>query len=264
MEELTNILAEWPYDPHACIRKVKLDEKREVMQVRTPMGIEQYELIGRPDGLRPKGHESLLEYVEARLARHKLNGGSERSFRINPDMAIQLQNEGTLYYFRYLICFQVGEHQVVILDTRRNLRMFDLIERFCVDEEIVYQSTQYRPYVMRLLASSLALDAIARSDYGAARKVLTLAIGRITNLQRVPTKTFDFEKRRALSILRGMKKAVPSTKKLTVEQKLVREMKSAVAEEDYERAANIRDQLKKMHGIEAEDHSASRSSPSAE
>ena len=51
--DLRQILKAWPYDPEHDARIVRGDDGRELLQVRTPLGIEQYEMDGRPDGLRP-------------------------------------------------------------------------------------------------------------------------------------------------------------------------------------------------------------------
>ena len=42
--------------------RITLADGREVMQVRLPLGIEQYELSGRPDGHRPHDAESAFDY----------------------------------------------------------------------------------------------------------------------------------------------------------------------------------------------------------
>jgi len=50
---------------------------RPIMQVRTPLGIEQYELDGRPDGRHPHDMESVLDFQHARLAAMR----SQKAFR---------------------------------------------------------------------------------------------------------------------------------------------------------------------------------------
>ena len=51
--DLRQILKNWPYDPEDDARIIRGDDSRELMQVRTLLGIEQYEMDGRPDGERP-------------------------------------------------------------------------------------------------------------------------------------------------------------------------------------------------------------------
>ena len=217
---------------------------REVLQVRTPLGIEQYELEGRPDGLRPYGEESVLDHAEAQVLLHTEQAGETEGFVIDDRVAVELQQEGLLYYYRYLVCFQIGEYDVVIRDARRNLRMFDLLKLYCTDTEVVNDGEQYRPYVMRMASAAEALQAIANSDSVRAKSVIRKAMRAISALPAVPTATFEHERKRSLAILGGMLKALPQSRRPTEEEVLRRELEKAVAQENYERAATLRDQLR--------------------
>ena len=97
--DLRRILKSWPYDPEEDARLVRGDDGRELLQVRTPLGIEQYESEGRPDGARPHGMESALEYFQKQLEEAKASG-HESDFELGPRQCAELFNEGTLYYFR--------------------------------------------------------------------------------------------------------------------------------------------------------------------
>ncbi|MFW5812674.1 MAG: hypothetical protein ACOCWS_06765 [Alkalispirochaetaceae bacterium] len=69
-QDLSHILRQWPYDPRETIRLITADDGREVLQLRLPLGLEQYELTGRPDGLRPMDEESYLHHLEGQAARY--------------------------------------------------------------------------------------------------------------------------------------------------------------------------------------------------
>ena len=132
--DLRKILKAWPYDPEHDARIVHGDDGRDLLQVRTPLGIEQYEMDGRPDGLRPHGVESALEYHTHRLNRAKFSG-SEADFELSPQECGDLFHEGTLYYFRYVRLFQLKDWTRTIRDTARNLQAFDLLHRYAQREE---------------------------------------------------------------------------------------------------------------------------------
>jgi hypothetical protein len=51
--DLREFLGYWPYDPDQNVRLVSGSDGRGIMLVRQPMGLEEYEVDGRPDGLRP-------------------------------------------------------------------------------------------------------------------------------------------------------------------------------------------------------------------
>ena len=244
MDDIRNLLNEWPYDAARCVRKIVGSDGRERLQARTPMGIEQYELDGRPDGLRPHGCESALAYAEEQIDRRAAETGAPHGFELDEELAAELQHEGLIYYYRYLVCFQIGEYELVARDTARNLRMFDVLQAHCPDEGTVHSSTQYRPYLLRMNAAARSLLAVGRTEYGTAKRIIREALETIRELEPVPTDTFEYEKERSLAILRGMLRAIPKDKPLTAEDLLRRELHEAVAAENYARAAQIRDRLR--------------------
>ena len=66
--DLTEILSQWPFEPGKInVRLIEGDDGEQKIQVRLDLGILQMELDGRPDGVRPQGQDSLLEYYESRL-----------------------------------------------------------------------------------------------------------------------------------------------------------------------------------------------------
>ncbi len=67
--DIRELLDGWPFDPENDARIVRGKDGRKVLQVRTPLGLEQLEMLGRPDGARPHGLESALEFHQQRLAR---------------------------------------------------------------------------------------------------------------------------------------------------------------------------------------------------
>src|SRR5690242_11560655 len=131
--DLRKHLEAWPYDSENDSRIVRLADGREVLQVRTPLGLEQYELDGRPDAARPHGLESELDFQLQRLDQAK-GTGKEDEFELSPRDCAELFNEGTLYYFRYIRLFQVKDWRRTIRDTARNLRVFDLVHKYAQRE----------------------------------------------------------------------------------------------------------------------------------
>jgi len=66
--DLTRILQDWPYEPGQInVRLVEGDDGRPKIQMRLDLGLLQMEVSGRPDGQRPHGFDSLLEYYETVL-----------------------------------------------------------------------------------------------------------------------------------------------------------------------------------------------------
>lgn len=65
--DISQILAEWPYDPSKVnVRLIQNEDGEPVIQIRLDLGILQLRYDGRPDGQSVNGYPSLLEYFEAR------------------------------------------------------------------------------------------------------------------------------------------------------------------------------------------------------
>jgi len=64
-QDLTHILEGWDYDPDDVrVRLVEGEDGCRKVQLRVDLGVLQMEMDGRPDGFRPEGHESWLDYYE--------------------------------------------------------------------------------------------------------------------------------------------------------------------------------------------------------
>ena len=164
--DLRDVLKNWPYDPENDVHRVAVGG-REVLQVRLPLGIEQYELEGRPDGERPYGKESVLDHQLERLAEAE-QAGKEPEFVLNSEDCSELFSEGTLYYYRYLHLFQIKDWPGTVRDTARNLRLFDLVHVHAEDEEDQFYLEQWRPYLVRMNAAAAAMIQLERDQFEAA------------------------------------------------------------------------------------------------
>ena len=234
--DITNILRDWEYDSDKSIRIVTAEDGREVIQVRLPLGIEQYEIDGRPDGQRPFGRTTLLEeYQErARVA------GSD--FKLTHDDFVLLSNEGILFYYRYLRLFQIGDYKRTARDTDHSMQLCDLVEKHCEEADDKNMLLQYKPYILRMNAISKAMMFLHQHLKAAAKEILEGAIENIRSLPDVDTPSFQFERIRSLDYLESALKQVHE-KKADPTESLKKELERAIEDEDYERAAELRDKI---------------------
>lgn len=244
-KDITDILKEWEFDPDDQVRIVRAADGRQVLQVRQPLGIEQYELDGRPDGQRVFEKESLLDALQERLSDHRETHGSDADFVIDHKDFLMLQNEGILYYYRYLVLFQINDFERTARDTQHNLQLCELVEKYAASEDDKKEILQYKPYILRMFAVSKAMVCLRQKIPQAAREILESAIEEIGNIPDIDTPSFQFERIRSLNYLRSTLKELFSGKDSSLE-KLTTELKRAVAEENYERAAELRDRIKSI------------------
>jgi hypothetical protein len=241
--DLRKVLKDWPYDPEHDARITHGEDGREILQVRTPLGIEQYELDGRPDGDRPHGAESWLEYFAQRLERKKAEG-REIEFELKPRECAELFNEGTIYYFRYVRLFQLRDWNRTVRDTSRNLRVFDLVHRYARREEDQQYLEKWRPYILRMRASAEAMMALEKNAHADALLAANQAIEQIQSLDEVDDETFQFERERSLAALRDLAEQIQKNRPLSELEKLEKQMNSAVEQQEFERAAQLRDRIR--------------------
>lgn len=245
--DLRNLLKAWPYDPENDARMVKGDDGREILQVRTLLGIEQYELDGRPDGERPRGLESALEHFQERLASARA-AGREESFRLDARQCAELFNEGTLYYFRYVRLFQLKDWHRTLRDTERNIEVFDLVKRHARREEDREFLEKWRPYIIRVHASAGAMLALEQGSYDKALLTLRAGIERIENLEQVEDDTFRFESERSMNALRELHSQIEKKRPLSELEILEKRLKTAIERQEFEQAAVLRDQIRLLRG----------------
>jgi hypothetical protein len=241
--DLRELLNSWPYDPEDDIRLVTAPDGRQLLQVRLPLGIEQYELKGRPDGERPYGKESVLEHQLERLAAAQASGDS---FTLDSEACAELFSEGTLYYYRYLHLFQAKDWSATLRDTARNLRLFDLVHRYAADEEDRFYLEQWRPYLLRMNAAAGAMLQLEEGQFGKALEIVQDAVSQIEGLEELDDETFQFERERSLLALKDMATQIEQSKPVSELDSLERELRRAIETQHFERAADLRDRIRAL------------------
>lgn len=239
------MLDEWPYDSDHTTRIIVADDGRSVLQVRLPLGIEQYELVGRPDGEKPFGKETVLEEIESRVAAYVMRHGTDDGFELGHEECELLHSEAILYYYRYLLLFQINDYERVAHDTDHNLRMCRIFEHYCDNEEDRNAVLQYKPYIVRMNAMARAMRSMKQREHGRSMEIIESAIEGIEAMPDLDSPAFQFERIRSVNYLKSaLKQLKPEEDPL--ESSLKRELDAAVQEENYERAAQLRDRIRTM------------------
>jgi hypothetical protein len=243
--DIRRILQSWPYDPENDSRFAKGEDNRQILQVRTPVGIEQYELDGRPDGARPHGVESSLEYYQQRLEEAK-SAGRDAQFKLGRRECNELFSEGTLYYFRYVRLFQLKDWARTVRDTTRNLRVFDFVHRHARREEDQQFLEKWRPYIIRVNSSAAAMLELEKHDYDDALRIANEGIQRIEALDDFDDETFQFERTRSVTALKELASQIQKNRPLSQLEQLEHQMRRAIERQEFERAAELRDRIRDL------------------
>jgi hypothetical protein len=241
-QDLTALLAGWAYDETKPVRRIKAKDGREVLQVRLPLGLEQYEIDGRPDGKRPMSYESWFHYY---CHQARASCRDERELGLSEGDFSRLQQEGLLYYYRYLLFFQLREYALCTRDTRRNLKLLDFVSKNFPREQADLLE-QYRPYIIRMNVMARALFRIQKhEDVEGALHLLRTGMETIGGLEDLDSnQVFEFEKTRSLTSIEDLITQLEAHAPKHVA--LATELDKAVQDEDYEKAAILRDELAEL------------------
>ena len=242
--DLNTILRDWPHEPGSIkVRKVVGLDGREKLQLRIDLGVLQMEMIGRPDGQRPHGSESLLAYHQLRAAHAESKGDS---YNLTPEQCAELQQEGIQYYHRYLSLFQINDYAGVVRDTQRNLDLFDFVVAHTDREEVSWNLQQFRPYVLMMNTRAKASILLAQGKF--AEAMVEIEHGRDAILEFFQRSNFPelASKSSEITFLEEWLEEVRAKRPLSKIEIMQREMETAIAKELYEKAAELRDAIKQL------------------
>ena len=234
----------WDYEPgQVKVRRITGGDGRAKLQLRLDLGVLQMEIDGRPDGRRPHGCESLLDYHANRLREHRVRHGTTRGFALDADACRGLREEAAMYYHRYLSLFVLEEYAPVQRDALRNLRALDFCRRFAAGRADRLAMEPFRPYVLMMHARAAASARLREGDFRGS----LLAVERARRGVREHFRRFggreayraSGEVRVLKALSRHMRDLVPQSPR----RRLARELCRAVRREDYERAATLRDEI---------------------
>jgi len=238
--DIRQLLIAWPYNADDNVRLDHGKDGREIMQVRLPLGIEQYELDGRPDGLQPHGYGSTFDY---QLSRQTASIGV---FSIPSEECSELFSESMLYYYRYINLFKLKDWARTIRDTQRNLQLFDFVHRHAQNVDDQNYLEQWRPYVMRMCACARAMGALESGQFDTALKIIGEASIEIQTLPENEEVTYAFERERSLNALKTFARQIERSKPISKLDQLEKRLLRAIAAQEFEKAAVLRDQIRAL------------------
>lgn len=246
-KDISPILEGWDYRPdEISVRKIRGLDGKVKIQLRLDLGLLQMETEGRPDGQRPHGKESLLEYYLSLIEEHRAKYGTDENFQLDSEDCARLRREATQYYHRYISLLQLGEHEGVVQDTERNLRVFDLVKKYAVKHSDIQAFEPYRPYVIMINTRAKTAICLERKDYDGALREIETGIKRLEDFFREHNLEHLIEASNEVAFLRDWAQRIREEQPLTLKQKLERQMRLAIEKQDYERAAELRDRIRKL------------------
>jgi UvrB/uvrC motif len=249
-KDITPLLKGWDYEPGTInVRKVSGDDGQPKLQMRLDLGLLQMELTGRPDGLRPHGYESLLDYYESQLREHESRNGTELGFHLTGQQCQSLREEAVMYYHRYLSLFVLEDFPGVVRDTDRNLRLLDLCGRYAVDEQDRLVLEQYRPYITMMNTRAAASIVFREKRYTDALKVVKQGIADIRDFFERFGQLKALNHSNEVRVLKRFAREIKRKMPVDPLARLKSELDKAIHAERYEEAAKLRDEIQRKTAI---------------
>jgi hypothetical protein len=259
-KDISSILDGWEYDPdNFSVRLVMGEDGKEKIQLRLDLGLLQMEVDGRPDGQRPEGCESWLDYYLQKQREHDAVNPDGPPYRLDATALAQLLREGVQYYHRYLSFWHLARYELCARDTSRNLRLFAFIRDCAESERDKLQFDQWRPYVLMMHARAVGTPLVELRDYDTALQVIDSAIAAIHGFLDEYNQRSREEECVELAQLQRWRDQVVAKQTAAGKRRpydpitaLRDKLESAVADERFEEAAELRDQIRRMEESRAD------------
>lgn len=248
--DIVDALSGWRFETgEVNVRLVPGKDGKPKLQMRLDLGLLQMEMDGRPDGRRPHQSRTELDFQLRRLKGHQRRFGTPDGFALSGRDCQALREESAMFYHRYLSLFVLEHYDEVVRDTQHNINVLDMCNKYGRTERDRYVLEQYRPYIIMMQGRARACQAL---QAGYAHTSLAYLRGALRSIARffnaIPH--MDRDQRKALfrhcdeaRILNDMivqiKRQLPPDPLKMIQKRLHR----AVREEQFEQAAELRDQL---------------------
>jgi hypothetical protein len=250
--DISHFLEQWDYQPgEVVVRRFKAKDGREKIQLRVDLGLLQMNAEGRPDGKRPFGQPSLFEHYRGRLHQHvAAHGGSDEGFQLQAEDCARLQLEALQYHHRYICLLQLEDYAGVIRDAERNLAVFDFVNQHSESEELAWSLQQFRPQLLMVLTRARAAQALAAGDHALAIQQIEEGLEKIRAFGHEHGRGEAAETGGEVQSLESWLEEIRAKRPLSRREKLERALRDAINCEDYERAAQVRDELRHLKPAE--------------
>lgn len=235
-QHLDFLFADWPYEfGEVSARLLRGSDGRDVVQLRVEMGVLQMEVSGRPDGSRPGGYPTCADWFTV-LAAHE-----GEAFRLDDRRLLEIDREFVQFFHRRVAWLALREFERAVADADHTLALMDFSSLHAPDLDWAEMHEEYRPFVLFHRTQAAALGKLEGGSAEAALAEIDAGMHAIRVLLIEDEESLDPEDDELLAKLAEMKAAI--TEHYEVQPSLTQQLADAIAAEQYERAAKLRDEI---------------------
>jgi hypothetical protein len=235
-QDIDHVLRQWSFQPGAIsARLVRASDGREVLQMRIEMGVLQMETVHRPDGERPGGADTYLDY----LIQESVHEGDH--FKLSEEQCFEADREFLQFYHRRICWLAVREFERAIRDADHTLDLMDFVRDRAADEEWVLSHENHRPFVVFHRTQAAALVKLDKEGPENAVEEVSRGLAKIREIFERAGAGEQFEGNEMVRQLRDLQEEIRD--RYDVGRTLLEQLADAVAAEQYELAARLRDKI---------------------
>jgi hypothetical protein len=237
-KDIDDLLADWPYQPGEIMaRMVKAADGRELLQMRIDLGVLQMEVAHRPDGAKPNGAETYFDYLLS------LTVEKGDDYVLSQQECAEADREFVQFYHRRICWLALRKFQQAAKDADHTLAFMDFVKQHSPEEEWTLSHEQYRPFVMFHRVQAAALALLEKDGAESAISEINRGLDQFRTLYEQYDAPEKFEEDEMVSRLRELQGSLREHYK--VGRTLDEQLADAVASEQYELAARLRDEISK-------------------
>ncbi len=235
-QHLDHLLADWPFAAgQILVRQIQGADGRELLQMRVDMGMIQMEIEGRPDGASFEGADTYYDYLAS------LSFAEGESFQLDEERCNEIDREFYQFYHRRICWLTLKRYAEAAKDAQHTLALMDFSSAYAPDPEWTLLHEQYRPFVMFHKIQALALMQLEESDPEGAIQVIDQGLKDLAVVFEKHDAAEHFEEDAFVLKLREMRDSVKEHYELG--PTLTEQLADAIAAEQYEIAAELRDRM---------------------
>jgi len=235
-KHIDELLRDWPYEPSTLgVRASRGIDGRSVLQMRVDMGMLQLETEGRPDGSRPAGFETYFDFLQGEVLRY----GDE--FVLDDDQCSEIDREFVQYYHRRICWLRLQKYDRAVADADHTLGLMDFCRRHSAEEHWTMSHEQYRPFVMFHRTQAAALAELELNGAESAICEINSGLDHLRAVFEEFEAEEHFEDDELVCRLQELRETLRH--EYSVGRTLDERLADAVATEQYELAARLRDEL---------------------
>lgn len=238
--DIDEALANWECTPGTVqARVVQAHDGREVIQLRVDLGILQLEVTDRPDRTRPHGCATFFDYLR-KQARRAQRAGQE--FVLTEQHCLEADREFVQFYHRRVCWLALQNFARALADADHTLAFMDFIRDHSPNEEYTQAHEQYRGFVLFQRTQAAAALAAANDNPEQAIDEVLAGLDKIRAFFAAHDLEEQMEANPMVEQLHKIEQSLRQTH--GIEATLQEQLQQAVANEEYEVAARLRDALR--------------------